>query len=102
LRNQSCNASIFRAARSKATVFDPISALIDDQGLCRAEMEGDVLYRDNAHLTVEGGLRLRGLFEGMFDALALAPPSRDDGSGARTAARLLDPRSDQARRPGTR
>jgi hypothetical protein len=101
-RNRSCDASIIRAARGKATVFDPIAALMDDRGLCRAEMDGDVLYRDNAHLSVEGGLRLRGLFEAMFDSLALSPLPREEGNGARTVTRAVDRRRDQVPSPAAR
>jgi peptidoglycan/LPS O-acetylase OafA/YrhL len=64
LANNKCNSLIRRAAKAhQATVLDPSQYLTDEQGKWRAELDGQVIYRDRTHLTVEGGLRLKPLFE---------------------------------------
>jgi peptidoglycan/LPS O-acetylase OafA/YrhL len=72
-RNAPSSAAIARAAYGRAVVLDPAPWFVDDRGLWRAELDGEVLYRDKAHLSIEGGLRLRPLFEQLFDSLATGP-----------------------------
>ena len=47
----------------QVTILDPISLLIDENGICRAEMDGVSLYQDDDHLSYAGALRLKPLFE---------------------------------------
>lgn len=56
---------LIRAAcdgNSRAFVLDPVSMLVDSHRIWRAEIDGQLMYRDHDHLSVEGGLRLKPLF----------------------------------------
>jgi len=53
------------------SVLDPASVLVDDRDIWRAEQEGQAMYRDSNHLSVEGSIRLKPMFEALFDEIEL-------------------------------
>lgn len=55
--------TIDRLPKNQVTIIDPILQLVDDKGICRAEMNGVSLYQDQDHISYSGALRLKPLFE---------------------------------------
>jgi len=64
---QVCNSIISRCAEGKALVLDPSPYFVDQEGFWRGEIDGQVLYHDEGHLSVNGALRLIPMFEEMLD-----------------------------------
>lgn len=62
------------------TVLDPASVLCDDGGLCRAELDGHSLYKDDNHLSQVGARLIAPLFEPLFTGLR-AGARLDAGNG---------------------
>ncbi len=58
------------AGRPGVTVLDPAGWLTDDTGRLRAEFDGVAMYRDQAHLSIEGGQRVGEMFRGYLEAVA--------------------------------
>lgn len=48
-------------------LLDPTPYFIGPSGLCLAVKDGQVLYHDSHHLSIDGALRLRPLFEPLFN-----------------------------------
>ena len=65
-RNRRCNAMLDRCAGAGVTIIDPAPALVDGNGMWRAEFDGAAMYRDSHHLSVEGSLRVAPLFANFF------------------------------------
>jgi peptidoglycan/LPS O-acetylase OafA/YrhL len=70
-RNRLGNGIIDRMSGHGVSVLDPVSFFVDDSNIWRAELEGVSMYRDRHHLSIEGSLRLKPLFERLFDHLGL-------------------------------
>ncbi len=51
---------------SAVTILDPTMFFVDQKGRCRLTEGGEALYCDNNHLTVQGAMMLRPLFEPIF------------------------------------
>jgi hypothetical protein len=49
-----------------ARLRQDVKYLVDDNGLWRAERHGRAMYRDYDHLSIDGGLELRSMFENLF------------------------------------
>lgn len=62
--NAQVNPALDELAKSGVRLLDPLPYLSKD-GRCVVEENGRLLYRDRAHLTVEGARKLRRLFEPM-------------------------------------
>lgn len=86
-RNRACNDVIRRIAG--AAVVDPEPRFVDATGRWRAEIDGTVLYRDDSHLSVEGGRRLAPLFARVLAELPLKHTSRDGMARAPGTGREL-------------
>lgn len=56
-------------ANDEVIVVSPHRALLDDKNLLRAELDGHAMYRDAAHLTVEGALKQAPLVRQALDQL---------------------------------
>jgi len=65
-KNQVADEWLLKMAGPLVTVLDPTSSLSDETGLCRAEFDGFAMYRDAGHLSDEGALRLKPMFEPVF------------------------------------
>ncbi len=69
-KNGQCNKIIRRvSSQENAAVLDPSRVFVDSSGIWRILISGEVMYRDEHHLTIEGGLRLKGIFESFLDSL---------------------------------
>ena len=60
--NKQVNTILESLAGPQVTVVDPAPYFVNGDGLWRAVYQGKPLYRDTAHLTVAGALRLVPLF----------------------------------------
>jgi peptidoglycan/LPS O-acetylase OafA/YrhL len=58
-----CDRIFERVAEPSVVILDPAPILIDDNGLCRTEIDGRALYFDRHHLSIHGEMQLRPLFE---------------------------------------
>jgi hypothetical protein len=56
--------------KSGAQILDPTVGLANGDGICRVELDGEALYRDNQHLTVFGAMQLRPMIEPIFSEIA--------------------------------
>lgn len=57
------------AAGESVTILDPAATLAGSDNFCEAAANGRALYRDDAHLTVQGAMRLRPMFVRYIDAV---------------------------------
>jgi peptidoglycan/LPS O-acetylase OafA/YrhL len=57
---------LLRLAQKGLILMDPSPYFVDEHGLWRAEIEGQAMYRDGDHLSVEGSLRLTRMFDDFF------------------------------------
>jgi len=63
-RNRMIDAIFDRLAeRCNVTILDPAPYFVDENGLCRAEFDGQSMYFDDDHLSVAGAMRLKPMFE---------------------------------------
>jgi len=69
-QNSLCDDIIRRVASGRCLVIDPAPCFVNGRGLWRGEIEGEVMYSDAGHLSVQGSLRLKRLFEEVLDSLA--------------------------------
>ncbi len=53
---------IRRVANGRALVLDPVNRFANNDGLCPAVIDGDVIYADSWHLTPAGSLRLAPMY----------------------------------------
>ena len=60
--NQNAAPWLDRLAGPSVIVLDPTPYLTDQSGLCRAELNGFAMYRDEEHLSAEGARRLKPMF----------------------------------------
>ena len=71
---QKANAAIDGlSAIPGVTIIDPTSILCARGGICDLERGGELLYRDENHLSVAGALALEPVFRGVFETMR---PSR--------------------------
>ncbi len=68
-QNGLVNTMIRRVANGRAMVLDPALYLTDRNEIWRAEIDEDVLYYDDDHLSTAGSLRLAPMFSDMFARL---------------------------------
>jgi hypothetical protein len=66
LSNQELSRTFDEITRLGATVLDPSKYFLNRNGIYCVVLNGQVLYRDSDHLTVEGSRLLAPLFEPMF------------------------------------
>jgi peptidoglycan/LPS O-acetylase OafA/YrhL len=59
-------------AGPNVTILDPTACFLTRSNLCRVAAGGEALYCDSMHLTVEGSMLLRPLFEPIFSPLSVA------------------------------
>ena len=57
--NQNAEKWLDRLAGPSMIVLDSTPYLADESGLCRAELDGFAMCRDEEHLSAEGARRLR-------------------------------------------
>ena len=69
--NERCNRIIDGLKDQGVLILDPGLMLVDESGLWRAQLGGESMYRDDNHLSVEGSLRLKHLYERAFDYFGL-------------------------------
>jgi peptidoglycan/LPS O-acetylase OafA/YrhL len=69
-KNQVADDIIRRIASGNCLVIDPAPAFVTGKGFWPAEIGGEVLYCDAGHLSIQGSLHLKGLFEEAVDSLA--------------------------------
>lgn len=55
--------SLFETFADEIFILDLSNAFLDENGVWRAQIDGESMYRDQGHLSVEGSLRLKSLFE---------------------------------------
>jgi peptidoglycan/LPS O-acetylase OafA/YrhL len=69
-QNQIAEDAIRRACIGNplATILDPAGLFVDRDGFLQASIDGELMYRDGSHLSVEGGLRTKALFQHYFEA----------------------------------
>ena len=79
IRNSMCNDIIRQVAFAEnAIVFDPAPWFVDKDGIWRTLANGDVLYRDDHHLSVAGAMRLeRPLYDLLQKLLGNSEPPRE-------------------------
>lgn len=65
-QNKCLDETFDQLSKMGATVLDPASYFINSRGLYGVVKDGEVLYYDNDHLTVEGAALLAPLFEPIF------------------------------------
>jgi peptidoglycan/LPS O-acetylase OafA/YrhL len=72
-RNELCNEIFDRIKKSipSLRILDPAPRFVDESGLWRAEYDGEAMCWDHTHLTAAGSLRLKPLFERLFDDLGM-------------------------------
>jgi len=64
--NRELETEFDQIARLGATVLDPAPYFLDGKGFYRVDKNGQVLYCDKDHLSVEGAMMLAPLFESVF------------------------------------
>ena len=69
--NDLADSIIDRCKGSNVVVLDPTPFFVDDAKLWRAEYDGEAMYWDVNHLSIKGSLRLKPMFEHLFDVLGL-------------------------------
>jgi peptidoglycan/LPS O-acetylase OafA/YrhL len=60
------NGLLDSLASASVVVLDPVPLLTDQTGICPAERNGRALYFDNNHLSIDGAIQLRPLFQTVF------------------------------------
>ena len=61
--NEEVNAIIADVAKGKATIIEPADTFVDDKGKWQMVIDGEVMFRDAHHLTIEGSLKLEPVFK---------------------------------------
>jgi hypothetical protein len=67
--NEKCNLLLSSLEGKGVKILDPQPFLTDVSGIWRGQINGVSMYRDNHHLSVEGGISLKPMFRPFIESL---------------------------------